>query len=978
MTPEQWTRAERLYHEAAAIAVVDRAAWLARACGGDDVVRREVESLLAQDVSRTGALDGHALDQVTLEVPAESLVGRHLGGYEFRALIDEGGMGQVYRARDLTLPRDVAVKVVSPEFTHDAVRRARFRKEAEILAGFAHPHIAHIYSFVEADDRFLLAMELVPGETLAERIARGPLRVSEALDIARQVAEALDAAHQKGVIHRDLKPANIRITPDSVVKVLDFGLATAARPASTGDRTSAMQTAPGTVLGTVAYMSPEQAAGESVDKRTDIWAFGCVLFEMLTGKRLFGGASATETLALVMRQEIDWSLLPTGLPTTLRALLRRCLERDPRKRLGDVAAIRFALDEIVGQDEQTAAATSADPGPPRGIVRTVVMSAALTAAVLVVAAVIGLAIWKPGTSPAPVRPRAFSLYLTQGQRLAGLTTLKPIVAISPADNYIAYVATTSGESARQIFLHSLESNLAEPVPGTVGGHTPFFSPDEGWLGFYNGQGMLSKIQIPVTGGVAEPLTPVVNPSGAAWTRDHQIILTFQGSALQRLPDTGGHSEPLTHLNPGETMHLWPQVFPDGQRLLFNVQSTTSTIAVQQFGTDDRHDLVQGPGISTPYFSNSGHVVYAQTGNLKAIPFDPRRETTERTAPAIVMSGVLQYGVGVAHYSVSSRGSIIYVPGGAKNNVYKLVRVNRNTGNVDHVFGASERLYAYPRISMDGHRVAVDVLDGTPPIWELWLYDVTADEPIPLTYRTDRDNRHATWIAPDRLIFQSDRTGTRQLFTLPTNGRAAEQVTNFPPGRSADLDVYSYPLSFCRDGLLTYVRIVNGAETWVQRQGSLAGQNGAAPERLDFHIVADGAAQLSPDCQRVAYVSDETGRREVWVRDYPSLGNRHQVSTSGGNEPVWNPDVNAQELFYRNGDDMLAVKLTAQGLPIGKADTLFTGLYAKAAGGYARPNYDVFPDGSFLMLKPVEPEQPLTQINVVLNWSEQLKRLGVTK
>ena len=977
MTPEQWTLAERLYHEAASIAVADRDSWLARACGGDEIVRREVESLLAQD-ARTGVFDGHALDLLTRDMSADNLVGRTLAGYEFRSLIDEGGMGQVYRARDLTLPRDVAIKVVSPEFTHDGARRARFRQEAEILAGFAHPHIAHIYAFHEAEGRCLLAMELVPGETLAERIARGPLRISEALDIARQVADALDAAHQQGVVHRDLKPANIRITPDGVVKVLDFGLATFAGPELSGDRSALTRTAPGTLVGTVAYMSPEQARGESVGKRTDIWAFGCVLFEMLSGTRLFDGASATETLAFVMTREIDWSLLPAPVPIAVRTLLRRCLERDVRKRLADVAAIRFALEDIVGSSEHTTTAGNV-LGPSRRLQRrTITMSAAVTAAVLIVAAGIVFRSWRPNLPAEPARPRSFTIHLPEGQRLAALTSGKPMVAISPQENYVAYVATSDGENGRQIYLHSLETGIAEPVPSTAGGHTPFFSPDEEWLGFYNGQGTLTKIRIPVKGSVAEPLTAIMNPSGAAWTGDHQIILTFLGSALQKLSDAGGRSEALTHLKPGETMHLWPQVLPGGKTLLFMVASTTSTIAVQQLGIDDRRDLLQGPGISTPYFSTSGHVVYAQAGNLKAIPFNPQRETTDRTAPAIVLSGILQYGAGVAHYSLSPRGSLVYVPGGAKNNAYKLVRVNRSTGNVDHVFGASERVYAYPRISMDGHRVAVDVLEAAQPTWELWLYDLTADEPIPFTYKADRDNRHATWVGPDRLVFQSDRTGTRQLFAQLTDGRAAEQVTNFTSSRSAALDVYSYPISFCRDGLLTYVRLVDGAEAWVRQLGDHAGRSGAEPERLNFQIAADGAPQLSPDCQRVAYVSDESGRREVWVRDYPSLGNRRQVSASGGNEPVWNPDPNARELFYRNGDDMMAVTLTAQGAPIAKADTLFTGPYAKAAGGYSRPNYDVFPDGSFLMLRPVEQEQAQSQINVVLHWSEELKRKSPIK
>ena len=308
MTPEQWTLAERLYHEASAIAVADRDSWLAHACRGDDIVRREVLSLLAQDTSVTTPLDGHAFARADLR--SVSLVGRTIAGYEFLSLIDEGGMGQVYRARDPHLPRDVAIKVILPASADDAVRRSRFRREADTLAAFAHPHIAQIYAFVEVEGRSLLAMELVPGETLAERIGRGPVPVRDAMVIAEQIADALDAAHEQGIIHRDLKPANIRITPDGVVKVLDFGLATSRRPAAAAETVTMTHTMPGMLVGTIAYMSPEQARGEAIDKRTDVWAFGCVLFEMVTGRKPFAGSTTTDVLTMILEADPDWSQLP--------------------------------------------------------------------------------------------------------------------------------------------------------------------------------------------------------------------------------------------------------------------------------------------------------------------------------------------------------------------------------------------------------------------------------------------------------------------------------------------------------------------------------------------------------------------------------------------------------------------------------------------------------------------------------------------
>ena len=971
MTPEQWTLAERLYHEAARIAIADRGSWLARACGGDEVVRREVESLLAQDASRTGVLDGHAFDRITSEAEHESLVGRRIGGYEFLSLIDEGGMGQVYRARDLTLPREVAVKVVSPEFTHDAVRRARFRREAEVLAGFAHPHIAHVYAFAEAEGRFLLAMELVPGETLAERIARGPLRVSEALEIASQVADALESAHEQGVVHRDLKPANIRITPDGVVKVLDFGLATSVRPALAAERTTVTRTVPGTLLGTVAYMSPEQARGESVDKRTDIWAFGCVLFEMLTGRRLFGSASTAETLALVMTHDIDWSLLPAQVPTAVRALLRRCLERDPRKRLGDVAAIRFALEDVAGPTEQTVTTSGEAPSRARVThVRTVAVTSAVTAAVLIVAAAISLALWKSEPSPEPSLPRrAYAIHPPQGQSFAGFASGKPMLAISPNDNYIAYVATTGAEDARQLYLHSTKTNSAEPVPGSVGAHSPFFSPDEVWLGFFSRQNTLMKI--PVEGGVApEPVTGVVNPFGATWTDDHRIVVGSFGSVLRVVGERGGVAEVLTRLKPGDVAQYSPFALPGGKVFLFKVDSG---IVAQQIGEADRRSLI-GPG-SLPQYSPSGHVVYEQTGSLIATPFDPIRLQVKGDVPTKVMSGVLR-AWGVAHFSLSAKGSLVYVPGEVQPNISNLVRVRRN-GTIEHTFNAQQRFYNQPRVAPDGRSFVVDAPDGGDSrLYQLWLYDLRADGLNQFTYKTDGDNRHGTFAGSDRLVVQSKRTGTRQLFLLPTNGGAPQQLTDFQARE--DLDVFIYPVSFCGDAL-TFVRLVPDGEGWVLYMGDSSGRG--RRERLDFPMAADGAPSLSPDCRWLAYVSDESGDREVWVRPFSSqgkVGKGQQISKGGGNEPVWNPDRNKREIFYRDGQFMMAARISDQGSLEGKAEMLFQDSFVPGLNrAYSRPNYDVFPDGSFLMLKPVEQEQRVTQINVVLNWSEELKRLVPT-
>jgi serine/threonine-protein kinase len=869
-------------------------------------------------------------------------------------------MGEVYQALDKKLGRSVAIKLLPERFTHDIDWVARFEREARVLASLNDPNVAAIYGVEESEGRKFLVMELVPGESLAERIEGGPIPVEEALGIAKQIAEGMEAAHEKGIIHRDLKPANIKLTPDGKVKVLDFGLAKAFQDQPDSSLSNAPTltsvSMPGVILGTAAYMSPEQARARPVDRRTDIWAFGCVLYEMLTGKRAFRGESVTDTLAAVIHAEPDRSELPASTPAGVRDLLRRCLQKDVRSRLQAIGDARVAIEEALSGAVRSQTASL----PKTQLWKTRLV---LSLAGISIAVVAALVTWI--LKPAPARARDVykqTITLPPGQRLAGLRTGKPILAISPDEKHIAYVATAQGEDARQIYLYPMESEEVQQVTGSVGGHTPFFSPDGQWLGFYNGQGTLMKI--PVRGGVPEPLTDITNALGASWDSGHRIILGSFGSVLQKLSDKGGTPEQLTRLKPGEAMHGFPEVLPGGRAVLFGV-SPTSAIAVQEFGANEHQNVHQGPGISMPHYAPSGHLVYAQAGNLVAVPFDLGRLAVEDLVPTTVMSGVLRY-------SVSPEGSLAYVPGESEFRGYNLVQVSRN-GTIQRTFRAAPGSYAQPRVSPDGRRVAIDVLEGAPRIYEIWLYDLGADQPIPFTYKTEGDNRHANWLGSKRLVFQSDREGTRQIFSQSIAGGAAERLTNFSPSPSGGLDIYTFPVSLCRDELLTVIRLVPDAEGWVLHRGDASGQ-GRKTERLDFPMSADGTPQFSPDCRWLAYVSNESGRREVWVRSFPSLENRLQVSTGGGNEPAWNPDPTKRELFYRNGEDMMAVKISDQGTVEGKAERLFTGSYL-AQSSYSRPNYDVFPDGSFLMLKnAVEQEQPLTQIKIVWGWSEQLKRL----
>jgi len=896
------------------------------------------------------------------------MIGTRLAHFDIIRHLGKGGMGEVYQAVDSDLGRSVAIKLLPEIFTGDSARVSRFQQEARVLALLNHPNIAGIHGIEAFGKRKFLVLEFVGGETLAERINRGPIPLGEALVIAKGISEGLEVSHDKGIIHRDLKPANIKITPEGVVKILDFGLAKTYEAGTTNAALSDLPTISmavtqaGMIVGTAAYMAPEQAKAKSADSRADIWAFGCVLYEMLTGKKVFGGDTLTDILAAVIHLEPDWSCLPAATPPSVRDLLRRCLQKDARRRLQSMGDARIALDEILSGDAPSGAT-------PQKTQRWKVRMA-LGVGGIVIAVAAGLVTWNLKSSPALHRHvNKMTISLPPGQRLAGLRTAAPMLAISPHEKYVAYVATAQGEDARQIYLYSMESEETTSVAGSVGAHTPFFSPDEQWLGFYNGQDKLMKIQ--VRGGVAESLTDIVNPFGASWASERKIVFGSFGAVLQEVPDDGGDSHPLTRLKPGETMHQWPTFLPGDKAVLFNVLSDTSTIAVQSLGTDEHRILLQGQGITMPQYSPSGHLVYVQAGSLMAVSFDSETLKVGKI-PTNVLPGVLQ-SQGVAQYNVSSEGSLAYVPGMFESRGSTLVKVSR-IGAIEQTFGASPRYYYQPRLSPDGRRVAMDVLDGIPRLFEVWLYNLGNDEPIPFTYKTEGDNRHPFWLGLKRIVFQSNREGTRQVFSQLAEGGGLERLTNFPPPPSANIDIYSFALSSCRDELLTVARLVPNAEAWVLHLGEASGRK---IEQLDFPMSADGALQLSPDCHWLAYISNESGRREVWVRSFPGLESRRQISTGGGNEPVWNPDPRKRELFYRNGGDMLAVNISDQGFTERKPEKLFSGPYATTQSAYSRPNYDVFPNGSFLMLKPVEQEPTITQIKVVLGWSEQLKRLVPT-
>ena len=875
--------------------------------------------------------------------------GTRVGPYEILAGIGAGGMGEVYRARDAKLGRDVALKVLPESFARDAERMARFQREAKVLASLDHPNIASIYGLEDSSSTHALVMQLIEGPTLADRIKSGPIPVDETLRIAKQICEALEYAHERGIVHRDLKPANIKVTNDDAVKVLDFGLAKAlegdasSMDISTSPTISRLATMQGVLLGTAAYMSPEQAKGKSVDRRADIWAFGCVLYEMLTGKMAFSGEAVTDTLAAVIMKDPDWSRLPAGTPVRVRVLLQRCLQKDPKQRLRDIGDARISLDEVLSGAPDPALA-----GTPRAAA-PLWLRALPWALGFLAAAAASVAVWT--LKPSPSKPVTRTVInLPPGQRLAGFGDL--VLAISPDGSQLAYVATTQGAGGetQQIYLRAMNSLEANPISGTEGAVDPFFSPDGQWLGFF-ADGKLKKIS--VNGGPAQILADDSTPEGASWSSQGMIAFSFGAQFLQQVSDGGGTPQPLTHSEKGEIGHVWPEFLPGGKAVVFE---GSASVAAQPIGAGERRNLIPG-GISPRYLS-PGYLIYAQAGNLMAVPFDPQRLEVKGT-PVPVVQDVVQSPAAPApaQYSVSATGSLIYVPGNVQVSQSKLVWVSRN--GAEQPLPAPERDYGDPRVSPDGRRVALD--SGN----QIWIYDLARDTLTRFTFEGDT-NVSPAW-TPDgkRIAFTSSRGGNLNLYWQMADGSGGlERLTT-----SEHLQV---PLSWSPNGqLLSFIELNAGAPIRVLRLSDRKAQ--------PFLQTAanEGAPQFSPDGRWMAYLSDESGRNEIYVQPYPGPGGKWQISTDGGREPVWNR--NGRELFYRSRDKMMAVDITTEpSFSAGKPKMLFEGHYFSATGALF-PEFDVSPDGQrFLMLKPVTQEQAApTQINVVLNWTEELKRLVPT-
>jgi eukaryotic-like serine/threonine-protein kinase len=880
-----------------------------------------------------------------LPVERSSMIGKTISHYRVIEQLGKGGMGEVFLAEDTNLKRQVALKVLPDTFAADPERLARFEREAKLLASLNHPNIADIHGLEKTESGPLLIMELVEGETLAQRISRGPLPVDETLEICRQIAEGLEAAHEKGVIHRDLKPSNIKVTPEGKVKILDFGLAKAfageneVSQSADSPTLSAAATMRGVILGTAAYISPEQAKGKAVDKRTDIWAFGCVLYELLTGKQAFSGESVAEILAAVLHQEPDWRLLPNSTPS-IRLLLRRCLEKNPARRFRDVADVQIQIEEI-----QEGSVTD-EPSRAQG--KNGQRALPWVFGVLAAALATGLTVWKlkpapPTTAQPPVH---VVISLPPGDRLA---QARPVV--SPDGSHLVYAAIRG--DVQKLFVRALDSFEPRSIPGTEGATCPFFSPDGLWIGFFAG-GKLKKVSI--SGGAPITLCDAGGPAsgGAAWGPDDSIVFApSNDSGLWRISAAGGKPQVLTTVDrsKGEFSHRYPQFLPGNKGLLF--------VTMTGFGWDQYHIFMQSldtrerrlvvPQGHTGSYIPTGHLVYGRAGTLAAVPFDPDHPDT-RGAPVTIAEGIRELGVPGAEYSCSATGVLAYVPAGPRQYERRLVWVDRK-GEVE-ILPVPLKAYGGTALSPDGRQAAVYVESNA---GDIWIYDLTRGAWTRFTTE-EGGSQNAVW-TPDgkRIVYTGFRAGFRNLFWRAADGSGAEE-------RLTKSEHQQAPFSWSPDGtVLAYTDAdpFGGMAVWTLRPG-----RGGNPESL-----LDNSARqprFSPDGRWLAYTSDTTGRLEIYVQPFPGPGKKWQISTDGGEEMRWAP--NGKELFYRIGNKMMAVDITTEPVFAAAKPRLLFERQFSARG------FEVSPDGRrFLMVQAVEPELPATQINLVLNWFEELKR-----
>jgi Tol biopolymer transport system component len=885
--------------------------------------------------------------------------GAVVGPYEVGPRLGAGGMGEVFAARDRVLHRDVAIKVLPSDVASDPERLARFSREAHTLAQLNHPHIAHVYGFERAAGVEALVMELVEGPTLQEMLAARKLPVDDALDIARQIADAIESAHEQGIVHRDLKPANVKVRPDGTVKVLDFGLAKAispdrSLPVADGPAASQALTSPGVtgvgvILGTAAYMAPEQARGKPLDRRVDIWAFGCVLFEMLAGRRPFAGETVPDVISAILTREPAWALLGRDVPPSVLQLVRRCLAKDPRQRLRDIGEARVALE-----NPRSAEAAGAAPATTK---------ARWTA----VAVAVGAALAVPATAwwlkrPMPPSP---SLTVTRfdvkpPEPDASLALVfRPALALSANGRTLAFVATGGGVD--RVYVRSRDDVAVRAVSGSEGGSNPAVSPDGRWVSFFAD----AKVRVARIGSEATALADAPDVRGLTWVDNETLVLTPNaGAPLARLSATGGPLQPLTTLGPGERTHRWVDALPNGSAVLFTVGTVASpdaydasnVEAVSLTGPQRRRVVLQGAAMARA--CGDGWLMYSKGPSLHAVRFDHQRLAISGT-PVQVLSAVSRdASTGAAHFACASDGTLAFVPGSAGSEQRRLVWFEQSGRQQPVNLPAGP--YQEVRVSPDGTRAVL--LHGTAGNGDVWIHEFASGTFTRLTFTTT--NAAPIWSPDGRTVYYT------------SFDRAMKTATLFKKQWETGGDAQALGVLAHR----SYVAWVDPREQWavLDQTNEVSDRGDIVRLRLTPHAVVEKvvasaaneyASAVSPDGQWLAYNSDATGRAEIYVRELAGRG-QWQVTTAGGLEPNWSGD--GRELFYRSANRLMSVAVAGgPAFRHGPQRPLFDGVHG--SGIESGRSYHVDAAGRrFLLVLPAEGAgTPAKDVQVILNWQARL-------
>jgi len=866
-------------------------------------------------------------------------------------------MGEVYQATDTNLRRAVAIKVLPQSVSSDPDRLARFHREAQILAALNHPHIAQIHGLEQTDGLTALVMELVEGPTLADRIALGAMPVVDALRIAREIAEALETAHDRGIIHRDLKPANIKLRLDGTVKVLDFGLAKELEPAAIGSMpghsptiTAPAMTLIGAVLGTAAYMSPEQARGEPLDRRSDIWAFGCVVYEMLTGRRVFAGETVTDTIAAVLEHEPDWGALSSSA-RPVGGILRRCLEKDRLRRLRDIADVRLWLEDIA----QPPSATSP---PAASAARRGWIAAAATMGVLIGGAAVGLLL-QFGNGTAARAVGRFELTAVQTDSFTA-ETFGNNVAISPDGSRIVYTASRNG--VPQLFMHRLDSLDATPVEGTEGATYPFFSPDGKQIG-YATIGAVKSVS--TDGGPSVTICETdAGFRGATWGPDGAIVIAQHG-ALELIHVLAPGGAPQQFAAPdaarGEEAYIQPAMVPGSDIVLYTVQLNGghTRVAARRVGGRDAASVA--PDGFGPQYLPPGYIIFGQGDRLLAVRFDRTTLQVSGSPIAVQENAFTKITDGIANVAIAADGTTVYAAGHNAGSLRRPVWVDRHGVHVAPVIGQPLEYARNPRLSPDGQRLALTV--GTSGHADIWVYNLDRPgQPLKLTFQNH--NTFPVWSTDGKWIsFLSVTTSAGRMFRVPSDGSTLQ------PERLTTDDSPEIPLASSPDGESLLFR--KDDDLWVM---SLRDRKMRPWVQTPFSEHAGG---FSPNGRWVTYSSTQTGQMEVWVRPFPGPGAPIRVSSDGGHDPVWARD--GKELFYENTGKLLAARVVSEApeLRLEPPQVLFEGGFAHDDTDPGLRFFDAAADGRLLMIEPIGTSKAASLV-VVQHWDQEMARAGLAR